>query len=85
VGLADGRPENVRVDKPDCSAVEPPVFDEHENLVVFGLTRPRQGISRSATLDRQSAHVPASAASMPSELLLRKAGHDELVLEKLTH
>lgn len=34
----------MRVDEPDSSAVEPPVFDERENLVVFGLPRPRQGM-----------------------------------------
>jgi hypothetical protein len=44
VGLADGRPEEVRVDEPDSSTVESPVLDEHQNLVVPGLTRPRQGV-----------------------------------------
>lgn len=44
VGLPDSRPEKMRVDEPDSSAVEPPVFDERENLVVIGLPRPRQGM-----------------------------------------
>jgi hypothetical protein len=73
VGLADGRPEDVRVDEPDSSAVEPPVFDEHENLVVLGLTRPRQGVEEFE--DHAPAREEAAAEFTDHEWMTHDLAH----------